>query len=221
MFRHIVSTLYTESWGTFNDFLKVWASASSLSCGMAGHNNIKYGLNIKVILCFTYKLLGAVCYEKGYVNVGEQLNLFQDIEGNSVNYQSRISSVQDCIDLCKQHRQCRWWNYNPDVSTCWLKSGQGNPKKESKYSEMFTGHRDSTDQCQDRLMFTPAVFSPTNRGNVQPANNNNNGWFGGLFPSNPCPNGRINTNCYDDGISCIRCCTGDVAGNDGTPACLH
>ena len=133
--------------------------------------------------------------------------MFQD-KGNSVNYQSGISSVQDCIDLCKQYSQCKWWNYNPDVSKCWLKSGQGNPKK-----EIFTGHRDSTDQCQDRAMFTPAVFSP--------ASNNNNGWFGGLSSSNPCPNGRINTNCYMDGISCIRCCTGDVAGNDGTPACLH
>ena len=91
---------------------------------------------------------------------------------------------------------------------------------------MFTGHRDSTDQCHDRAMFTPAVFLPAretsiDRGNVQSASNNNNGWFGGLFSSNPCPNGRINTNCYIDGISCIRCCTGDVAGNDGTPACLH
>ena len=147
--------------------------------------------------------------------MGEPLYVFQD-KGVLVNYKTSISTVEGCIALCKQYSQCQWWNYNPIHSTCWLKKGQGNPRRESGDSAMYTGHRDSTDQCEDRSDFTPDTLQP-NSGTPT------SGWFSGLFSNNPCPNGQINTNCYNDMHlnSCVRCCTGDVRGTDGTPACIH
>ena len=38
---------------------------------------------------------------------------------------------------------------------------------------------------------------------------------------NPCPNGRITTNCFGDTKSCVRCCTGGQPGSDGTKACQY
>ena len=138
-----------------------------------------------------------------------------------VNYANSISTIEDCIALCKQYPQCQWWNYSLEFSICWLKKGQGNPKMEDNQNKV-TGHRDSIDQCPDRSMFTPRNFHShrdTPRENIPTVNENNRGWFGGFF-NNPCPNGRITTNCYNSG-SCVDCCTGDVSGTDGTPACIH
>jgi len=91
-----------------------------------------------------------VCYEKGFVFVGKQLNVFQDRSGVSVNYKASISTVDECIALCKRYGQCQWWNYNPVHSTCFLKKGSGIPRREIQDFKMYTGHRDSINQCRAR-----------------------------------------------------------------------
>ena len=153
----------------------------------------------------------SICYERGYINQGHPLKVFWDSsERKYVNYKRDVYSAEGCITLCKYYDQCQWWNYDPVQQACWLKEGAGNPKRESRYSSMFTGHRDSTELCQNRHLITPEVWN----------RNNNNGGDDNYFTYNPCPAGRINENCYDDG-TCIRCCTGGVDGRDNTPACIH
>ena len=157
--------------------------------------------------------------------MGEPLNVFwSQVVGKMVNYRNSISTIEDCIALCKQYQHCQWWNFNLETSICRLKRGQGNPKREVYDQNRITGHRDSIDQCPDRSMFTPHNFQPlplrdTPRENIPTVNDNNRGWFGGFF-NNPCPNGQINTNCYNNG-NCEECCTGGVSGTDGIPACIH
>ena len=83
----------------------------------------------------------------------DQLNVFKEegvIPEHLVNYKPSISTVKGCIDLCKQYSQCQWWNYNPVHRTCWLKKGRGTPWRDSQNSKMYTGHRNSTVQCQNK-----------------------------------------------------------------------
>ena len=69
----------------------------------------------------------------------------------------------------------------------------------------------------------PGISETQNQGTIR-----QHGWWNNLgAPSenggwrpNPCPNGRLTENCY--GLdNCVTCCTGEVAGTDGTPACVH
>ena len=77
----------------------------------------------------------------------------------NVDKASSISKLEDCIALCKQHIQCQWWNYNPNYNDCLLnKAGQGNPKEMRIHNDMYSGPRDSTDQCLSAL-FTPPPFN--------------------------------------------------------------
>jgi len=104
-----------------------------------------------------------LCYEKGYVNTGEQLEIFTDSQGRLVNWVSQIDSLEDCIDLCNSKDRCNWWNYDPIQKACWLKKGKGNNKKSRRtngesLAHMYTGHRDSTQLCQSRDLFSPAVY---------------------------------------------------------------
>ena len=122
-----------------------------------------------------------ICYKKGYTNVGEPLNVIQDGEV-SVNYNDSISTVEECIALCKQYIECQWWNYNPDDSTCWLKRGQGT---ERIHIKMYTGHREANAQCPTSV-FTPPLL-PSKLISDNPISR----WVICLFSSNPCPNGQI------------------------------
>ena len=157
--------------------------------------------------------------------------IFRD-NGKLVNFQRNVATLDACIDICNQYEECQWWNYDPAQQACWLKRGQGNPKRQAKFNSMYTGHRDSNELCPDRHLFMPAVYNSgvensrtrgqTTQRTIDRNSNNrgSTGWFNGIFQSNPCPNGRIMENCYND-ETCIRCCSGGQAGSDGTPACIH
>ena len=95
--------------------------------------------------------------------MGEKLNL---------DKASSISTVRDCIALCKQHIQCQWWNYNPNYNDCSLnKDGQGNPKEMRIHMDMYSGPRDSTDQCLSSE-FTPPPFISQSEAESPPFNGN-------------------------------------------------
>ena len=113
--------------------------------------------------------------------MGEPLNVIQDGEV-SVNYKDSISTVEECIALCKQYIQCQWWNYNPDDSTCWLKRGQGT---ERIHIKMYTGHREANAQCPT------SVFTPAHLPSKLISDNPISRWVICLFSSNPCPNDQI------------------------------
>ena len=111
-------------------------------------------------------ILDTLCYEKGYANVGDALRVFRDKNDELVNWQQNILSVNQCINLCRSTNKCNWWNFDPDLKGCWLKTGKGNPKMKSpggrSFEGMYTGHKDSTQQCQDRELFTPATYQQPN-----------------------------------------------------------
>ena len=157
-------------------------------------------ISIFTLILTTIFFLASICYEKGYVNVGDKLEVFGSWLKGYKNYKTNIHTVDACIQLCKQYGQCQWWNYDPDRNECWLKRGQGIRRTEAYFNNMYTGHRDSREQCQNSNMFTPTIYQP---------------------PPSPCPNGRITTNCYGDTGRCVRCCTGGQDGSDGTKACIH
>jgi len=74
------------------------------------------------------------------------------------------------VHLCKRFSDCQWWNYDSENYGCWLKKGQGNEKRsepQSHYEVFYTGHRDSSRQCQGReVPFNPAELSKNrNRNN--------------------------------------------------------
>ena len=96
------------------------------------------------------------------------------------------------ISTVRENSTVQWWNYDPDKEDCWLKTGQGNQQL-TKYKGQSFGN----------------MFSGP-RDSTGPCKNRN---------LNPCPNGKINSNCYGDD-TCFRCCTGDQDGFDGTPACI-
>ena len=116
-----------------------------------------------------------MCYEKGYINVGEPLKIFE-LDGIYVNGLPGIESVSECAAKCRkyQHRGCQWWNYDPVNKGCWLKKGEGNEKRSTgKYKAMYTGHRDSSKQCPERLhSFVPAVLSQRSRNSGSPSGSN-------------------------------------------------
>ena len=164
-----------------------------------------------------------VCYEKGYVNVGSPLNVYHNGK-RDVNVKQNIPTVEDCIEECRKWDDCKWFNWVSEGNlrnTCWLKTGRGNRKSSAGHGQSYTGHRDSSEECPGRGMFTPILYQT---GPAEEHNNNiflgetNNNWFKSLL--NPCPNGVINTNCYSTG-ACVRCCTGEQPGSDNTPACTH
>ena len=89
----------------------------------------------------------SVCYEKGYSNLGEPLNVIWR-NGKYTNSSKNIYSVKDCISLCQNFDDCQWFNYDAKSDTCWLKKGKGNYKRRERDEEdLYTGHRNSSDQC--------------------------------------------------------------------------
>ena len=140
-----------------------------------------------------------ISFERGYAYDDHKLDVFLE-NGAKVNYKKDISSVWDCINLCRGHRECQWWNYDFLQKECLLNAKKGDRKIDVKYINMYTGHRDSTNKCGENWSWMHVLM---NR------------------PNNPCPNGRITTNCYGDTGRCVRCCTGGQDGSDGTKACIH
>ena len=161
--------------------------------------------------------LGHLCYEKNYRYVGNALKVYNNGRNN---HKENVYSVEECQRECQRYEACHWWNYvtnqHPDPTrrnTCWLKTGQG---KKEPIQNHFTGSRISDHMCQSREYFTPASYQSSRRSN----SNNNAGWLSWMN-SNPCPNGKKVSNCYESMDNCVECCTGEQAGTDGTPACVH
>ena len=116
-------------------------------------------------------------------------------------------------------------NYDPGQKACWLKTGRGFPKEESRYENFYTGHRDSEEECPPRLILPvyqqPAETSvPDERSassNSDIVKETNNIGVRGKAVHNPCPDGDLQTNC--EHRECTQCCTGEQEGTDGTPVC--
>ena len=179
--------------------------------------------------CFISLFLQANCYEREYHYIGNPLNVIRG--SNKIH---NIRSLEDCLNACKRYPQCKWVNWDgeeaAEPNTCWLKESRGDNYKKKPRQGGFTGHRNSIEDCES--MFTPETISGTqnqitlqnyenslsqdNGAQINPGTTGaENEWW-----PNPCPNGRLTENCY--GLdNCVTCCTGDVQGADGTPACAH
>ena len=99
------------------------------------------------------------CYEKGSINIGQPLKIFN----NRVNWLENIESVEDCISLCGTQDYCNWWNYDPVQMICWLKTGRGFTKipdgrNGSSIERMLTGPRDSIQQCYNKDLSVSESF---------------------------------------------------------------
>ena len=182
-------------------------------------------ISIFTLTITTIFFLASICYEKGYVNVGDKLEVFGSWLKGYKNYKTNIHTVDACIQLCKQYGQCQWWNYDPDQKACWLKKGQGFPKELSKYENFYTGHRDSTEECPKRFVPTgyqqqeqasqPDDINDSNTTTIEENNNDDSSRF---TIQNPCPDGKLELDC-EHGGGCVGCCTGELPGSDGTPVC--
>ena len=60
-----------------------------------------------------------------------------------------VHDLQECIDKCKQHEECRYFNYKEDwegnnFGECWLKTGMGKVVTlQDETSSYYFGHRNS------------------------------------------------------------------------------
>jgi len=176
----------------------------------------------------------ANCYEREYHYIGNPLNV-----NRGSNKIRNIGSFQDCLNACQRYPGCKWVNWDgeeaAEPNTCWLKESRGANYEKKPRQGGVTGHRNSLEDCES--MFTAETHLETqnqiilqtqNHGISETQNHGisetqNHGISeaqnGGRRP-NPCPNGRLTENCY--GLdNCVTCCTGEVAGTDGTPACVH